>query len=54
MDSPLISSHRPKPEPQTGHLAVGYLIFPRMNQIDFTGPFQCSRESRTQSVKMTA
>ena len=40
MDSLLISSNRPKPEPQTGHLVIGSLIYPRMDQIDFTGPFE--------------
>jgi cyclohexyl-isocyanide hydratase len=40
MDSSLISSNRTKPEPQTGHLVIGCLIYPRMDQIDFTGPFE--------------
>lgn len=40
MDSSLISSDRPKPEAQTGHLVIGCLIYPRMDQIDFTGPFE--------------
>ena len=40
MDSPLIISNRPKPRPRTGQIEIGCLIYPRMDQIDFTGPFE--------------
>src|ERR1700740_2388165 len=40
MDLPLIISDRPKPARQSGHLTIGCLVFPRMDQIDFTGPFE--------------
>lgn len=40
MDSPLTISDRPKPSRQTKHLTIGCLVFPRMDQIDFTGPFE--------------
>jgi cyclohexyl-isocyanide hydratase len=40
MDSPLIISNKPKPKPRTGQIAIGCLIYPRMDQIDFTGPFE--------------
>jgi len=40
MDSPLIISNRTKPGNRTGQIAIGCLIYPRMDQIDFTGPFE--------------
>lgn len=40
MDLPLTISDRPKPTRHSGHLTIGCLIFPRMDQIDFTGPFE--------------
>jgi hypothetical protein len=40
MDLPLLISERPKPAVHRGHLTIGGLIFPRMDQIDFTGPFE--------------
>jgi cyclohexyl-isocyanide hydratase len=40
MDLPLIISDRSKPARQSGHLTIGCLVFPRMDQIDFTGPFE--------------
>ena len=40
MDPALINSNRPQPELQTGHVVIGCLIYPRMDQIDFTGPFE--------------
>jgi len=48
MDSPLIISTRTKPRNRTGQIAIGCLIYPRMDQIDFTGPFEVlSRMSDT-------
>lgn len=40
MDLPLITSERPKPTLHSGHVTIGCLIFLRMDQIDFTGPFE--------------
>ena len=40
MDTPISISERNKPARQTSHLTIGALIFPRLDQIDFTGPFQ--------------
>jgi len=40
MDLPLVISKRPKPALHSGHVTIGCLIFPRMDQIDFTGPFE--------------
>jgi cyclohexyl-isocyanide hydratase len=40
MDTPITISKRVKPAHQTNHLTIGALIFPRMDQIDFTGPFE--------------
>jgi cyclohexyl-isocyanide hydratase len=40
MDTPLTISDRPKPVRQTKHLTIGCLLFPRMDQIDFTGPYE--------------
>jgi cyclohexyl-isocyanide hydratase len=33
-------SRKPKPPLQTQHLTIGCLVFPRQDQIDFTGPFE--------------
>lgn len=40
MDTAITISKRAKPARQTNHLTIGCLIFPRMDQIDFTGPFE--------------
>ena len=40
MDTPVTISNREKPARHTNHLTIGALIFPRMDQIDFTGPFE--------------
>jgi cyclohexyl-isocyanide hydratase len=40
MDTPITISDKKKPARQTNHLTTGGLIFPRMDQIDFTGPFE--------------
>jgi cyclohexyl-isocyanide hydratase len=37
---PVIFSDRPRPERREGPLTVGSLIFPGLDQIDFTGPFE--------------
>ena len=40
MSIPLFVSERSKPQMTTHPLSVGCLIFERMDQIDFTGPFE--------------
>ena len=40
MDTPITISKRGKRARQTNRLTIGCLIFPRMDQIDFTGPFE--------------
>jgi hypothetical protein len=40
MSVPLFVSERSKPKITTKPLSVGCLIFERMDQIDFTGPFE--------------
>lgn len=40
MGTPLFVSDRPRPQITTRPLSVGCLIFPQMDQIDFTGPFE--------------
>ena len=40
MSIPMFVSERPKPEVTTRQFSVGCLIFERMDQIDFTGPFE--------------
>jgi len=40
MDTPIPISDGNKPAQQSSHLTIGALIFPRLDQIDFTGPFQ--------------
>ncbi|HEX8892018.1 MAG TPA: DJ-1/PfpI family protein [Terriglobales bacterium] len=40
MSIPLFVSERSKPEMTTRPLSVGCLVFERMDQIDFTGPFE--------------
>jgi cyclohexyl-isocyanide hydratase len=48
MSVPLFVSERPKPALSARPLSVGCLIFERMDQIDFTGPFEVlSRMSDT-------
>ena len=51
MDSLLIISNRPKPRPRIGQIAIGCLIYPGMDQIDFTGPFEVL--SRMPDTKVT-
>ena len=40
MDTPITISDKKKPARQKNHLTIGALIFPLMDQIDFTGPFE--------------
>ena len=48
MSIPLFVSERSKPQISVRPLSIGCLLFPRMDQIDFTGPFEVlSRMSGT-------
>jgi cyclohexyl-isocyanide hydratase len=40
MDTPITISDRNRPARQSNHLTIGGLIFPRLDQIDMTGPFE--------------
>jgi len=40
MDTPITIADRNKPALRSNHLTIGCLIFPRLDQIDFTGPFE--------------
>src|SRR5215831_12617413 len=40
MNAPLYVSERPGPELTTRALSVGCIIFPQMDQTDFTAPFE--------------
>src|ERR1700733_4245323 len=40
MSAPLFVSEKRVPQFTTRPLSVGFLIFPQMDQIDFTGPFE--------------
>jgi cyclohexyl-isocyanide hydratase len=40
MDTPITISERDKPARQSKPFTIGALIFPRMDQTDFTGPFE--------------
>ena len=40
MDTPITISDRNKPARQSNHLTIGGLIYPRLDQIDMTGPFE--------------
>jgi cyclohexyl-isocyanide hydratase len=50
MDTPITISKRAKPARQTNHLTIGCLIFLRMDQIDFTGPFEVLSRIPTSTI----
>jgi cyclohexyl-isocyanide hydratase len=54
MDTPIAISKRGKPVRQTNHLTIGALIFPRMDQIDFTGPFEVLSRIPDSTIRVTA
>jgi cyclohexyl-isocyanide hydratase len=54
MDSPLSISDRPKPARVVQHLTIGCLIFPRMDQIDFTGPFEVLSRTPNATIHVIA
>ena len=54
MDTPFTISKKGKPIRQTNHLTIGCLIFPRMDQIDFTGPFEVLSRIPNSSIHVIA
>ncbi len=54
MDSPLTISARQKPARETKHLTTGCLIYPKMDQIDFTGPFEVLSRMPDSSIHVIA
>ena len=54
MSIPLFVSERSKPEITTQPLSVGCLIFERMDQIDFTGPFEVLSRVPDTTVQIVA
>jgi cyclohexyl-isocyanide hydratase len=52
MSVPLFVSERPKPKITTRPLAVGCVIFERMDQIDFTGPFEVLSRMPATSIRI--
>jgi len=54
MDTPVTISDRSKPARQTKHLTIGALIFPRMDQIDFTGPFEVLSRIQNSTIQVIA
>jgi cyclohexyl-isocyanide hydratase len=54
MSVPLLISERPRPEITTRPLSVGCLIFPQMDQIDFTGPFEVLSRMPDATIRVVA
>ena len=54
MDTPITISNRNKPARQSKHLTIGALIFPRMDQIDFTGPFEVLSRIPNSTIQVIA
>jgi cyclohexyl-isocyanide hydratase len=54
MSAPLFVSERPKPQIMTRPLSVGCLIFPEMDQIDFTGPFEVLSRMPDTTIRVIA
>jgi cyclohexyl-isocyanide hydratase len=54
MDTPITISDRNKPALQSNHLTIGCLIFPRLDQIDFTGPFEVLSRMPNSTVHVIA
>jgi cyclohexyl-isocyanide hydratase len=52
MSVPLFVSERPKPERTTRPLSVGCFLFERMDQIDFTGPFEVLSRMPDTSIRI--
>jgi cyclohexyl-isocyanide hydratase len=51
---PVTFSSKPRPVPQTKHLTIGCLIFPRQDQIDFTCPFEVFSRIPNSTVQIIA
>lgn len=53
METPIAISHRYRPAPQNDLSAIGALIFPQLDQIDFTGPFEQLSRTPSSSLRET-
>lgn len=54
MSDPLFVSERPKPQTTERLLSVGCFIYPRMDQIDFTGPFEVLSRMPNTTIQVLA
>jgi cyclohexyl-isocyanide hydratase len=54
MSAPLFVSDRPRPQMTMRRLSVGCLIFPQMDQIDFTGPFEVLSRMPDTTIRVLA
>jgi cyclohexyl-isocyanide hydratase len=54
MSAPLLVSDKPGPQITTRPLSVGCLIFPQMDQIDFTGPFEVLSRMPDTTIRVVA
>ena len=54
MSDPLFVSERPKPQITERPLSVGFFIFPQMDQIDFTGPFEVLSRMPNTTIQVLA
>lgn len=54
MSAPLFVTERPRPKITTRPLSVGCLIFPQMDQIDFTGPFEVLSRMPDTTIRVVA
>jgi cyclohexyl-isocyanide hydratase len=54
MSIPLFVSERSRPEQSARPLSVGCLIFPQMDQIDFTGPFEVLSRMPDTTIQVVA
>ena len=54
MDTPITISGRNKPKRQTKDLTIGCLIFPRLDQIDMTGPFEVLSRIPNSTIQVIA
>jgi cyclohexyl-isocyanide hydratase len=54
MDTPVTISDKNEPARQASRLTIGALIFPRMDQIDFTGPFEVLSRIQDSTIHVIA
>ena len=54
MDTPITISHRERPARQSNHLTIGVLLFPRLDQIDMTGPLEVLSRIPNSTIQVIA